>query len=97
MGPLGIGEAAGSVKSALGEPHRTLQQPKDAVAWIYFLDRPQQPLYLVATVSKDKIVALQVSGPTPSKDFTFNHIKLGDDTKVLISYFGAAYKVAPSG
>jgi hypothetical protein len=97
MGPLGIGEAAGSVKSALGEPHRTLQQAKDATAWIYFLDRPEQPPYLVATVSKDKIVALQVSGPTTSKDFTFNHIKLGDDTMVLVDYFGAAYKVTPSG
>ena len=97
IGPLGIGEAAESVKSALGQPHRKLQRPNDAAAWVYFLEQTEQPPYLVATVRKDKIVALQVSGPMTSKDFTFNHIKLGDDTKALVSYFGAAYKVAPSG
>jgi hypothetical protein len=46
MGPLGIGEAAASVKSALGEPHRTLQRPNDATAWVYFIEQNEQPPYL---------------------------------------------------
>jgi len=97
MGPFLIGGTAQSLTSALGAAHRTLPQPKDATALIYFLERSEQLPYLVATVQKDRIVALQVSGSATTKDFGFNHINLGDDTKTLIRYFGAASRVGPSG
>jgi len=68
-----------------------------ATGRISAVDRSGQPPYLVATVQKDRIVALQVSGSATTKDFGFNHINLGDDTKTLIRYFGAASRVGPSG
>jgi hypothetical protein len=97
MGPFMIGGAAQSVTSLLGAAPRTMSQPGDATALIYFLDRPGQMPYLVATVQKDQIVALQVSGRSPVKAYGFNHVNLGDDTKTVLKYFGAANKIGPSG
>ena len=97
MGPLGIGGDAKSVASVLGPPHRTLPQPNDATALIYFLEAAERLPYFAATVQKDKIVVLQVSGAATAKDYTFNHIKLGDGTDTLVKHFGPAKQVKPSG
>ena len=96
MGPFGIGRDASTVAAVLGPPHRTLPQPNEAMAHLYFLEAPDRLPYLIATIRKDKIIALQVSGAATSKDYTFNHIKLGDDTATLVKYFGAARQVSPS-
>jgi hypothetical protein len=96
MGPFGIGRDAKTVAAALGPPHRTLPQPNEAMANLYFLEAADRMPYLIVTTRKDKIIALQVSGAATSKDYTFNHIKLGDDTATLVKYFGAARQVSPS-
>ena len=97
MGPFGIGNEAKTVAAALGPPHRTLPQPNDATAHLYFLEGAERFPYLIATMHKDRIVALQISGSATSKDYTFNHIKLGDDTTTLVKHFGQANKIRPSG
>jgi hypothetical protein len=81
---------------ALGPPHRTLAQPKGAKASIYFLVKADHYPYLVATVSKNRIVALQVTGPVAAKDYGFNHIDLGVTTDTLVQVFGQPNHLEPS-
>jgi hypothetical protein len=96
MGPFVVGDDA-SALTALGAPHRTLPQPKGATALVYFLEKAGQYPYLVATVSKQKIVALQVSGPAAAKGYSFNHVELGAGTDALQQYFGPPGHLGPSG
>jgi hypothetical protein len=97
MGPFGIGDKAQSVESRLGPPPRTLSMPNGATAWIYFLEQSERPPFFIATLKSNKIIALQVSGPATSKDFTFNHVKLGESTELLVKHFGPATRTGPSG
>ena len=96
MGPFGIGDPVQSLTSVLGAAHRTLPQPNEVSALIYFLGKPAQLPYLVATVQKDHIVALQITG-SEARSYGFNHISLGDDTKALAKVFGLASKIGSSG
>lgn len=95
MGPFVIGDAAQALR-VLGAPHRTLPQPNGAVASIYFLETAGQYPYLIATVSKNKIVALQVTGPAAAKGYDFNHVDLGATTDTLVQYFGQPNHLEPS-
>jgi hypothetical protein len=88
LGPFVIGDDAQALTTALGAPHRSLPQPNGAVASIYFLETADHHPYLVATVAKQKIIALQVTGPVAAKGYDFNHIDLGVSTDTLIRYFG---------
>jgi hypothetical protein len=96
IGPFVIGDDAQALIAALGAPHRTLPQPNGAKASIYFLEQAGQYPYLVATVSKNRIVALQVTGPVAAKGYTFNHIDLGATTDTLAQYFGRPNHLEPS-
>jgi len=96
MGPLVIGDEARSVKSVAGAPYRTLPQPKGATAAVYFLGRPEQYPYLVATTLQDRIVALQITGTFAWNDFNFNHIDLGAKTERVIEHFGPPNHMEPS-
>lgn len=104
MGPLMIGGDAQTINAVLGAPHRTRPQAKGATGMVYFLggfpggSGPGIAPYLVATVQQNSIVALQVTGPAPApgKDFSFNHVDLGDSTDTLVKYFGAARHLSPS-
>jgi hypothetical protein len=96
MGPFVIGGAAATLQSAMGSPHRTLPQPKGATASLYFLEGPERHPYLVATVLREKIVALQLTGPAAAKGFRFNNVDLGAGTDTVIKYFGPPKNVAPS-
>jgi hypothetical protein len=99
MGLFRVGNAAEKVKSVLGEPHKTLPQPKGVTAWLYFLDRPAQFPYLAVGVLQDRVVWLQTSGPAPaaSRDYSFNHIDLGADADTVLKYFGPDMGKRPSG
>lgn len=90
IGPFMIGSDARKVTSALGAPHRVVPQPKNANSLIYFLEQSERHPYLVVTVLNETIVALQVTGPTPAKDYSFNNINLGDSTETLSQQFGPA-------
>jgi hypothetical protein len=98
IGPFIIGGDAQTLVTALGTPNRMQQRPKGATAMVYFLGGPGIAPYLVATVAQSSIVALQVTGPAPAagKDFSFNHVDLGDGTDTLVKYFGAAKHMSPS-
>ena len=97
IGPVGIGDSESSLKGALGEPNRTLEQPDNASAFIYFLDKPGQYPYLVATMKGGRIVALQTTGPAPAKGSRFNRVDLGDSTEKLKAQFGPAFNTGSSG
>jgi hypothetical protein len=96
MGPFGIGEDAKTLTAALGAPVRTLPQPNGATASIYFLEQAGHFPYLVATVSNDRIVALQVTGPAAAKGYGFNHVDLGASTDTLVQIFGQPNHLEPS-
>src|ERR1700744_5570730 len=81
MGPFVVGDDAQVLKQTLGEPHRTMPpQPNGAVSWLYFLEQQEHYPYFVATVLKDRIIALQVTGPVAAKGYDFNHVDLGVTT-----------------
>jgi len=96
MGPLLIGDDAQALKTAFGAPHKTIPQPNGMMASIYFLEKPGQYPYLVATVSNNKIVALQVTGPVAAKGYSFNHVDLGVSTDALVEVFGQPKHLEPS-
>jgi hypothetical protein len=96
MGRFMVGDDAQMLSTTLGKPHKTLAQPKGATAWVYFLEAAGQYPYLVATVSKNRIVALQVTGPAAAKGYTYNHIDLGAPTDILVQYFGQPNHLEPS-
>src|SRR5690349_22649892 len=96
MGPFVVGDDAQRLTTTIGKPYKTLPQPNGATAWVYFLEGAGQYPYLVATVSKNRIIALQVAGPAAAKGYTYNHIDLGAATETLVQYFGQPNYVEPS-
>jgi hypothetical protein len=96
LGPFALGDDARSVTKALGAPHRTLPQPGGATASAYFLEQAGHYPYLVVTVAKNRIVALQVTGPVAAKGYSFNHVDLGAGTDTLVEYFGQPNHLEPS-
>lgn len=96
LGPLVIGDAAETARSALGPPHRTLKQPQGRVAWIYFIGQREHYPYFVVTVAADKIVALQVTGETAAPGYDFSHVALGASADDLVSVFGQPGHFEPS-
>jgi hypothetical protein len=97
MGPVAIGDDAQALTRTLGAPQRTIPQPDGSTPSIYFLEQAGQYPYFVAAVSKDRIVALQVTGPVAAKGYGFNHIDLGATTDTLVKYFGQPNHLGPSG
>jgi hypothetical protein len=97
MGPFAIGDDADVIIKTLGAPHRSLPQSDGSTASIYFLEQAEHYPYLVVTVSKNRIVALQVTGPAAVKGFGFNHVDLGATADTLVRYFGQPDQQQPSG
>lgn len=96
MGPFVVGDSAKKVTSLLGAPHRTLSQPNGQIAWVYFVEQRDHHPYLIVTVAKTKVVALQVTGPTAAKEYAFNQIELGLPAKELLARFGSPSHLEPS-
>jgi len=97
LGRFALGDDPQTVTKALGPPHRSLAQPKGATALVYFLEQAGQLPYFAATVSKNRIVALQISGSAAAKGYDFNHVDLGSSTGTVLQYFGQPSRVEPSG
>src|ERR1700743_1559661 len=74
MGPFVVGDDAEVLKATLGAPHRTLPQSNGAQGWLYFLGQQEHYPYFVATVSKNRITALQVTGEAAAKGYDLNHV-----------------------
>ncbi|WP_244563560.1 hypothetical protein [Bradyrhizobium sp. ORS 285] len=98
LGPLVVGDAAATATAALGQPHRTLKQPQDKVAWIYFVGQREHYPYFVVTVVADKIVALQVTGDgtTTAPGYELSGVGLGATTDDLVKVFGQAGHFEPT-
>lgn len=98
LGPLVVGDGADTATAALGPPHRTLKQPQDKVAWVYFIGQREHYPYFVVTVAADKIVALQVTGDgtAPAPGYDFSHVGLGSTTDELVGVFGQPSHFEPS-
>ncbi|WP_157100647.1 hypothetical protein [Rhodoplanes sp. Z2-YC6860] len=96
LGPFVIGGDARTLVSALGPPHQTRTLAKGAQAPMWFLGEREHYPYLVAILLKGRIVALQVTGEAPVKDYGFNHVNLGDSTQTLEGHFGPAFEIGKS-
>ena len=96
MGPLMVGDSAQVLKNTLGAPHKTLPQPDGATALIYFIEAADHYPYLVVTVAKNRIIALQLTGPAAAKGYTYNHIDLGVPADTLVQFFGQPTHFEPS-
>ena len=96
MGPFVIGDDVEVLKATLGAAHRTLPQPNGAQAWLYFLGQQDHYPYFVATVSKNRVIALQVTGTAAAKGYDFNHVDLGMTSDALVQVFGQPSHFEPS-
>jgi hypothetical protein len=97
MGPFVIGDDAQVLQTTLGPPHKTLPQPNGATSSVYFLQTQGQYPYLVATVSKNRIIALQVTGRVAAaKGYGFNGVDPGTSADALVRIFGQPFKTQPS-
>ncbi|WP_316238444.1 hypothetical protein [Bradyrhizobium sp. SZCCHNR1015] len=98
LGPLVVGDGADTATAALGQPHRTLKQAQDKVAWIYFVGQREHYPYFVVTVAADKIVALQVTGDgtTTAPGYELSSVGLGAATDDLVKVFGQPNHFEPS-
>src|SRR6266567_3793339 len=77
IGPLVVGMEAAALTSSLGQPARQIQGPKDTMVWAYFFGRTNDDPYLLASIWKDRLVAIQVTGRLPADKYVFNGITLG--------------------
>jgi hypothetical protein len=91
-----VGQEVQALEAAWGEPHRQHAGAPGQTQLVYFLGQRDHYPYLVATVSKERIVALQVTGPSAAQGYGFNHVELGATTDTLVSYFGQPNHVEPS-
>jgi len=97
MGALGVGISEAALKAVLGEPHRKLPPSNGATNYVYFLGNANQYPYLAATLTANRVVALQISGEAPAPGYSFNQVNLGDGIDKLMGQFGSPHHVGPSG
>jgi hypothetical protein len=96
IGSLAVGNKAGVLKAALGEPSRVAPGPSDTTSWVYFFGKTPSAPYLVASVWHDTLVALQVTGREPADAYGFNGVKLGDATEAVIKRLGKPMVIRPT-
>ncbi len=94
MGKLAIGDQA-STASFLGEPGQLIPGENGAENRVFFLERPEALPYLVVTVASGKIVALQVTGDAPVRNWSFNRVQLGFAAQDLIGILGEPMSKEP--
>ena len=63
---------------------------------MYFLGQQDHYPYFVATVSKNRVIALQVTGTAAAKGYDFNHVDLGMTSDALVQVFGQPSHFEPS-
>ena len=95
IGALAIGNKA-AVLAALGKSGRVVQGPKETTSLVYFFGKTAGAPYLVASIWRETLVALQVTGHEPANAYEFNGIKLGDTTEFVIKHLGKPMATGPS-
>ncbi|MBR1284544.1 hypothetical protein JQ597_21070 [Bradyrhizobium sp. AUGA SZCCT0177] len=96
IGPLVVGMAAAAVKSALGQPSRQIEGPKGTTVWVHFLGNANEEPYLLASIWKDRLVAIQVTGRSPADKYGFNGLTLGATADNVTKQLGKPMLVGPS-
>jgi hypothetical protein len=96
IGPLVVGMDAAALTSALGEPARQIQGPKDTMVRAYFFGKTNDDPYLLASIWKDRLVAIQVTGRLPADKYVFNGITLGATAESVTKQLGKPMAVGPS-
>jgi len=96
IGPLVVGMDAAALTSALGEPARQIQGPKGTMVWAYFFGKTNDDPYLLASIWKDRLVAIQVTGRLPADKYVFNGITLGATAETVTRQLGKPMRVAAS-
>jgi hypothetical protein len=96
IGPLVVGMDAAALTSALGQPARQIQGPKDTMVWAYFFGKTNDDPYLLASIWKDRLVAIQVTGRLPADKYVFNGITLGATAESVTKQLGKPMRVGPS-
>ena len=96
IGPLVVGMDAPALTSALGEPARQIQGPKGTMVWAYFFGKTNDDPYLLASIWKDRLVAIQVTGRLPADKYVFNGITLGATAETVTRQLGKPMRVGAS-
>ena len=96
IGPLVVGMDAAALTSALGEPARQIQGRKGTMVWAYFFGKTNDDPYLLASIWKDRLVAIQVTGRLPADKYVFNGITLGATVESVTKQLGKPMRVGPS-
>ena len=96
IGPLVVGMDAAALTSALGEPARQIQGPNGTMVWAYFFGKTNDDPYLLASIWKDRLVAIQVTGRLPADKYVFNGITLGATAESVTKQVGKPMRVGPS-
>ncbi|MGY2905878.1 hypothetical protein [Bradyrhizobium sp. URHC0002] len=96
IGPLVVGMEAAALTALLGQPARQIQGPKDTMVWAYFFGKTNDDPYLLASIWKDRLVAIQVTGRLPADKYVFNGITLGATAEGVTKQLGTPMHVGPS-
>ena len=96
IGPLVVGMEAAALTALLGQPARQIQGPKDTMVWAYFFGKTNDDPYLLASIWKDRLVAIQVTGRLPADKYVFNGITLGATAESVTKQLGKPMRVGPS-
>jgi hypothetical protein len=72
MGPFVVGQEAAALTTVLGAPHQTRPAPNGRADWMYFLGQREHYPYLVARIFNDRIVTLQVTGPSAAQGYSIS-------------------------
>jgi len=96
IGPLVVGMEAAALKASMGQPSRQVEGPKGTTVWVYFFGTTNDDPYLLASVWRNRLVAIQVTGRLPADKYGFNGITLGATTESLTKQFGNPMGLRPS-
>jgi hypothetical protein len=88
MGPLFIGLDSAELDALLDAPNQTHPQPSGETHRVYFLEEAADAPYVVATVLRDRTVAIQLTGRAAYHKLNFNGVALGTATEKVIAMFG---------
>jgi hypothetical protein len=96
IGSLVVGMEAAAVKSALGQHSRQIDGPKATTVRVYFLGKPNEEPYLLASIWQERLVAIQVTGHSPADKFSFNGLTLGKTAESVTKQFGKPMRINAS-
>jgi hypothetical protein len=97
IGALAIGGAEATLAQVLGKEEDKRPAERGAFNYVYFRNAAGDAAFILVTVQSGLIVAIQITGPEPMTDFSFNGIDLGAGTDAVVKLFGRPTKVGLAG